>query len=197
MFDLLACRSIVVMTSSGYIKRMPIDEFESQNRGSRGKLGANIKSDLLTNSSDSVMHFLSCRDHDTMLFVTNRYFSVFKCLVFLIISFFRGYAYSMPAFKIPLSSRTSRGTPITQLLSFKDGETNTAMFSFDENISNKSCIMLTKCGRVKKLHVADIKGKSKLRRGTKVVGLLSGDSLSWARLSEETEDVLIATRYLL
>ena len=66
------------MTSSGYIKRMPIDEFESQNRGSRGKLGTTMKSDLLTNSSDSVAHFLSCKDHDTMLFVTNRYLC--RCL---------------------------------------------------------------------------------------------------------------------
>lgn len=66
--DLLANdRSVVLLTASGYLKRMPLSEFEAQHRGGRGKLGTS-----LAGESDAVLHFFACHDHDTVLFITSR-----------------------------------------------------------------------------------------------------------------------------
>lgn len=66
--DLTAnARSVIVMTHSGYVKRLPIDEFEAQSRGSKGKAGTKLSAD-----DDSVANFFSCNDHDSLLFVTNK-----------------------------------------------------------------------------------------------------------------------------
>lgn len=55
------------MTDSGYIKRIPFDEFDSQLRGSRGKSATRLSTD-----SDSVSQFFTCNNHDSLLFVTNK-----------------------------------------------------------------------------------------------------------------------------
>jgi len=55
------------MTTSGYIKRLAIEEFEAQNRGGRGKSGAKLSTD-----DDSVMHFFTCNNHDAILFVSDK-----------------------------------------------------------------------------------------------------------------------------
>ena len=60
-------RSVVVITSSGYIKRMPMKEFDAQQRGGKGKIGARLSTD-----EDRVAQFFSCNDHDTLLFTTDR-----------------------------------------------------------------------------------------------------------------------------
>jgi DNA gyrase subunit A len=58
------CRSVIVVTRSGYIKRVPLDAFEAQSRGGKGKSGAKLSSD------DTVLHLLTCHDHDSIVFVT-------------------------------------------------------------------------------------------------------------------------------
>ena len=66
--DLLANdRSVIIFTGSGYIKRVSIEEFESQSRGGKGKIGARLSTD-----DDSVSHIISCQDHDSVLFVTDK-----------------------------------------------------------------------------------------------------------------------------
>lgn len=60
-------RSVVTITGSGYIKRMPLEEFEAQSRGGKGKMGARLSTD-----QDSVAHFFACNDHDTLIFTTDR-----------------------------------------------------------------------------------------------------------------------------
>lgn len=57
----------MAITVSGYIKRMPILEFEAQTRGGKGKIGARLSTD-----KDSVSHFFTCNDHDTVIFTTDR-----------------------------------------------------------------------------------------------------------------------------
>lgn len=67
--DLLANeRSIIIVTQSGYIKRVPIATFEAQSRGGRGKTGAK-----LSDKEDVITHFISCKDHDNLIFVSDRY----------------------------------------------------------------------------------------------------------------------------
>jgi len=85
--DLIANdRSVVLLTEAGYLKRMPVNEFESTSRGSRGKAGTKTKED------DDVKLFISCNDHDTLLLFSDR-----------------GVAYALPAYRVPMSSRTAKG----------------------------------------------------------------------------------------
>lgn len=92
--DLIANeKAVILVTEQGYIKRMPINTFEAQNRATRGRAGARIKED------DGVEHFFACCDHDNILFFSDR-----------------GVAYCLSAYQIPVGSRTSRGVPIVQLL---------------------------------------------------------------------------------
>lgn len=66
--DLLANdRSVIMVTASGYVKRLPILEFEAQSRGGKGKAGTKLSTD-----DDQVVHFFSCNDHDMILFITDK-----------------------------------------------------------------------------------------------------------------------------
>jgi len=92
--DLIANdRSVVLLTEAGYLKRMPVNEFESTSRGSRGKAGTKTQED------DEVKLFISCIDHDTLLLFSDR-----------------GVSYALPAYRVPMSSRSAKGTPSVQLL---------------------------------------------------------------------------------
>ena len=92
--DLIANeRSVVLVTEAGYLKRMPVNEFEPTSRGSRGKAGTKSQGD------DEVKLFISCNDHDTLLLFSDR-----------------GVAYALPAYRVPMCSRTAKGTPSVQLL---------------------------------------------------------------------------------
>jgi Type IIA topoisomerase (DNA gyrase/topo II, topoisomerase IV), A subunit len=92
--DLIANdRSVVLLTEAGYLKRMPVNDFESTSRGSRGKAGTKNKED------DDVKLFISCNDHDNLVLFSDR-----------------GVAYALPAYRVPMSSRTAKGTPSVQLL---------------------------------------------------------------------------------
>lgn len=82
----------MIVTSNGYIKRMPVAEFESQRRGTRGKAGARMAED------DLVSHFLACKDHDRVVFISEK-----------------GVAFGIRAFQVPLGSRTAKGVPLPQV----------------------------------------------------------------------------------
>jgi DNA gyrase subunit A len=94
-------RSVIVVNRGGYIKRMPLQTFESQGRGTRGKRGTSSSSGGSTeDSADSeVAHFFTCSDRDTLLMVTHR-----------------GIAYGLRAYEIPVASRTAKGQPIPAVL---------------------------------------------------------------------------------
>jgi DNA gyrase subunit A len=84
-----------MVTGSGYIKRMPLVEFEQQRRGTRGKAGARMAED------DLLMHFLACNDHDRVLFISEK-----------------GVAFAVRAFQVPLGSRTAKGVPLPQVRAY-------------------------------------------------------------------------------
>ncbi|QYO65093.1 DNA gyrase subunit A [Leptolyngbya sp. 7M] len=97
--DLIANeQAIILVTEQGYIKRMPVSTFEAQSRATRGKAATRMKED------DGIEHFLTCCDHDNVLFFSDR-----------------GVAYCLKAYQIPTGSRTARGTPIVQMLPISHG----------------------------------------------------------------------------
>ena len=167
--DLIANeRSVVLLTTAGYLKRMPVSEFESTSRGSRGKAGTKNQQD------DEVKLFISCNDHDTLLLFSDR-----------------GVAYALPAYRVPMSSRTAKGTPSVQLLPIPREEQITSLVSVDSFDNECYLLMLTKSGFIKRTPLSAF---SKVRsNGLIAINLEEGDALTWVRLSTEGDSVLIGS----
>ncbi len=168
--DLIANdRSVVLLTEAGYLKRMPVDEFESTSRGSRGKAGTKTQED------DEVKLFISCNDHDTLLLFSDR-----------------GVSYALPAYRVPMSSRTAKGTPSVQLLPIPREEKITSLVAVDSFDNDCYLLMLTKAGFIKRTSLSAF---SKIRsNGLIAINLEDGDALTWVRLSKEGDSVLIGSR---
>ncbi len=168
--DLIANdRSVVLFTEAGYLKRMPVNEFESTSRGSRGKAGTKTQED------DEVKLFISCNDHDTLLLFSDR-----------------GVSYALPAYRVPMSSRTAKGTPSVQLLPIPREEKITSLVAVDSFDNDCYLLMLTKAGFIKRTSLSAF---SKIRsNGLIAINLEDGDALTWVRLSKEGDSVLIGSR---
>ncbi|HEY9623582.1 MAG TPA: DNA topoisomerase (ATP-hydrolyzing) subunit A [Crinalium sp.] len=168
--DLIANeQAIILLTEQGYIKRMPVSAFESQNRATRGKAGTRMKED------DGVEHFLTCNDHDSVLFFSNR-----------------GVVYCLRAYQIPTGSRTSRGIPIVQMLPIPRDEKITSIVSVTEFTSNEYLVMLTQKGYIKK---TELSAFSNIRtNGLIAISLEEGDQLRWVRLACAEDSITIGSR---
>ena len=168
--DLIANeKALILLTEQGYIKRMPVNTFEAQSRATRGKAGAKIKED------DNVEHFLTCCDHDSILFFSQR-----------------GVVYCLKAYQIPVGSRTSRGTPIVQMLPIPKEEKITSIVPVDEFSSDEYLVMLTKGGNIKKTELAAF---SNIRaNGLIAISLEEGDQLRWVRRARVEDSVIIGSR---
>ncbi|MGK7944838.1 MAG: DNA gyrase C-terminal beta-propeller domain-containing protein, partial [Microcystaceae cyanobacterium] len=168
--DLIANeKAIIILTEQGYIKRMPVDTFNAQNRATKGKAGAKIKED------DGVEHFMSCCDHDTVLFFSDR-----------------GVVYSLNAYQIPKGSRIARGTPIVQMLPIPKDEKITSIVSVTEFTEDDYLIMLTRKGYIKKTALSAF---SNIRAsGLIAISLNEGDQLRWVKLAKEEDSIIIGSR---
>ncbi|NMG06197.1 DNA topoisomerase (ATP-hydrolyzing) subunit A [Brasilonema sp. UFV-L1] len=168
--DLIANEKVLILlTEQGYIKRMAVNTFEAQSRATRGKAAAKMKED------DGVEHFLTCCDHDSVLFFSQR-----------------GVVYCLKAYQIPISSRTSRGTPIVQMLPIPKEEKITSIVPVAEFSSDEYLVMLTKGGNIKKTELAAF---SSIRaNGLIAISLEEGDQLRWVRRARVEDSVLIGSR---
>ncbi|MFP4009015.1 MAG: DNA topoisomerase (ATP-hydrolyzing) subunit A [Spirulinaceae cyanobacterium] len=168
--DLIANEPVaILLTEQGYIKRMPVDTFEAQNRATRGRLGAKMKED------DGVDHFITCCDHDHVLFFSDR-----------------GVVYSVNAYQIPASSRTARGIPILQMLPISREERITSVVPVTAFTEDEYLIMLTRKGYIKKTQLAAF---SSIRsNGLIAISLNEGDELRWVRLARAEDSAIIGSR---
>jgi DNA gyrase subunit A len=168
--DLIANeKALILLTEQGYIKRMPVNTFEAQSRATRGKAAAKMKED------DNVEHFLTCCDHDSVLFFSER-----------------GVVYCLKTYQIPISSRTSRGTPIVQMLPIPKEEKITSIVPVTEFSSDEYLVMLTKGGYIKKTELAAF---SNIRaNGLIAISLEEGDQLRWVRRARVEDSVIIGSR---
>ncbi|MEI6829041.1 MAG: DNA gyrase subunit A [Synechococcaceae cyanobacterium ELA445] len=167
--DLIANeRSVVLLTENGYLKRMPVSEFEATSRGTRGKAGTRSQGE------EAVKLFISCNDHDTLLLFSDR-----------------GVSYALPAYRVPLSSRTAKGTPIVQLLPIPREEAITSLLAVSAFEDNVQLLMLTSGGYIKRTRLsafANIRAN-----GLIAIGLEEGDALRWVRLALPGDSVLIGS----
>ncbi|HEY9780332.1 MAG TPA: DNA topoisomerase (ATP-hydrolyzing) subunit A [Leptolyngbyaceae cyanobacterium] len=168
--DLIANeKSVILLTEQGYIKRMPLNTFEAQSRATRGKSGTRMKED------DGVEHFLTCCDHDSVLFFSQR-----------------GVVYCLRAYQIPAASRTSRGVPIVQMLPIPKEEKITSVVPVSEFSSDEYLVMLTQGGYIKK---TELSAFSSIRaNGLIAISLEEGDRLKWVRRARVEDSIIIGSR---
>ena len=167
--DLIANeRSVVLLTENGYLKRMPVSEFEATSRGTRGKAGTRSQGE------EAVKLFISCNDHDALLLFSDR-----------------GVVYSVPAYRVPICSRTAKGTPIVQLLPIPREEAITSLVSVSAFDDDVQLLMLTSGGYVKRTRLSAF---SNIRsNGLIAISLEEGDDLRWVRLALPGDSVLIGS----
>lgn len=167
--DLIANeRSVVLLTATGYLKRMPVSEFEATSRGTRGKAGTKSQ------GGESVELFISCNDHDRLLLFSDR-----------------GVAYALPVYRVPISSRTAKGTPVVQLLPIPREEPITSLLAVSEFDADVQLLMLTRGGFIKRTPLSTF---TNIRsNGLIAINLEEGDALSWVRLARDGDSVLIGS----
>lgn len=167
--DLIANeKAVILLTEQGYIKRMPVSNFESQNRATKGKAGAKIKED------DVIEHFLTCCDHNYLLFFSDR-----------------GVVYSMNAYHVPIASRIARGTPIVQMLPIDHKEKITSMVAVTEFSDDQYLVMLTRNGLIKKTALSAFNNIRS--NGLIAISLSEGDQLRWVRLAKAEDSIIIGS----
>ncbi len=159
---------ILTLTGRGYVKRLPVDTYRSQNRGGRGVTG------ITTREEDYVEHILTCSTHDQILFFTNK-----------------GVVYALKGYRIPEASRQAKGTPIVNMLPLTPGEKISAMISVKEFSEDWFLTFITRNGIVKK---TDLMAYSKIRSGgLRAIELDEDDELINVKFTNDDIDLLIAT----
>lgn len=161
--------TVVTMTKLGYIKRMTVDNFKSQNRGGKGIKG------MQTIDQDYIAELFMTTTHHYIMFFTDR-----------------GRAYRLKAYEIPESSRTARGNAIVNLLQLQPGEKITAVIPVNQYEEGKYFLMATKSGVVKKSSVMDYANIRKT--GLAAITLKDDDELIEVKITDDTKDVFLVTK---
>ena len=171
MEDLIPVENTVIaMTKLGYIKRMTVDNFKSQNRGGKGIKG------MQTINDDYIVELQMTTTHHNLMFITNS-----------------GKAYRIKAYEIPDASRTSRGVAIINLIQMEPGEKVTAMFPVKEFSENSFLTMVTKNGIVKKTPMVEYANIRK--RGLQAICLREDDELIEVKKTLNSDIVMLVTKY--
>ena len=169
--DLIPLESTVIaMTNLGYIKRMTVDNFHSQNRGGKGIKG------IQTLEDDFIKDILMTTTHHYLMFFTNM-----------------GKVYRLKTYEIPESGRNSRGTAIVNLLQLAPEEKITAVIPFGEQESGRYLMMATKKGLVKRTPISEYEHVRKI--GLAAIVLKDEDELIEVKCTEGEEEILLVTKF--
>ncbi len=161
-------RTIVAMTKLGYIKRMSIDNFKSQNRGGKGIKGMQIIDE------DYIEDLILTHNHNYIMFFTNK-----------------GRAYRLKAYAIPEGSRTARGTAIVNLLQLQTGEKISAIIPVKKYDDHDYLLMATRNGMVKKTPIREYENVRK--NGLQAIVLRDGDELIEVKATDNEKDIFLVT----
>ena len=161
--------TVIAMTSLGYIKRMTVDNFKSQNRGGKGIKG------MQTIEEDYIEDLLMTTTHHYLMFFTNF-----------------GRVYRLKAYEIPEAGRTARGTAIINLLQLNPGEKITAMIPIRDYDENKNLFMITKKGIAKKTSVMEFKNVRK--NGLAAINLKEDDELIEVKTTDAATEIFLVTK---
>ena len=162
--------TVITMTKLGYIKRMTVDNFRSQNRGGKGIKG------MQTIEDDYIDELLMTTTHHYLMFFTNM-----------------GKVYRLKAYEIPEAGRTARGTAIINLLQLQAGEKITAVLSLKDYSQGQYLFMATKSGIVKKTPIQDYANVRKT--GLAGISLKDDDELIEVKFTDNKKDIILVTKY--
>ncbi|QOP41686.1 DNA gyrase subunit A [Sulfurimonas marina] len=161
---------VVTITHRGYIKRVPLANYEKQKRGGKGKTA------VTTYEDDFIERFFTCNTHDTLLFVTDR-----------------GQLHWLKVYKIPEGTRTAKGKAVVNLLQLVQDEKIQSIIPTTDFSEEKSLVFFTQNGVVKRTNLSEF---SNIRsNGVRAIVLDDDDSLITAKIAEpETKYLFIVTK---
>ena len=125
---------VVTITHRGYIKRVPVKQYEKQKRGGKGKTA------VTTHDDDFIESFFTAHTHDTLMFITDR-----------------GQLYWLKVYKIPEGSRTAKGKAVVNLIQLQPDENIMAIIPTTDFDESKSLAFFTKNGVVKRTNLSEFK----------------------------------------
>ncbi len=161
---------VITISHHGFIKRYPLNEYRTQNRGGKGITGA------VTKEEDFIEHLFIASTHDHLLFFTDR-----------------GKCYWLRVHTIPSSGRTSKGRPIINLINIENGEKIKAILAIKSFDNDQYIIMGTEHGIVKKTHLKAFSHPRKA--GIIALHIRENDQLLEAKLSGGNNKVFFITAY--
>ena len=162
--------TVIAMTKLGYIKRMTVDNFRSQNRGGKGIKG------MSTIDDDYIEELLMTTTHHFLMFFTNA-----------------GRVYRIKAYEIPEASRTARGTAIINLLQLQPDEKISAVIPIREFKAGSYLFMATRNGLVKKTPIEDYANVRKT--GLAAISLREDDELIEVKFTDNKKDIILVTKF--
>lgn len=162
--------TVITMTKLGYIKRMTVDNFRSQNRGGRGIKG------MQTLDDDYIEELMMTTTHHYVMFFTNT-----------------GRVYRLKAYEIPEAGRTARGTAIINLLQLMPGERITAVIPISKFEEGQYLMMATRKGLVKKTPIQNYANVRKI--GLAAISLRDDDELIEVKATDDKKDIILVTKY--
>lgn len=169
--DLIKKENVVIaMTKLGYIKRMTVNNFKSQNRGGKGIKG------MQTIEDDFIEDLFMTTTHHYIMFFTNM-----------------GKVYRLKAYEIPEASRTARGTAIVNLLQLMPDEKITAVIPILKYREDRYLFMCTKNGIVKKTKITEYANVRK--SGLAAITLKENDELIEVKATDNRKDILLVTKH--
>ena len=161
---------VVTITHRGYIKRVPVKQYEKQNRGGKGKTA------VTTHDDDFIESFFISNTHDTLMFITDR-----------------GQLYWLKVYKIPEGSRIAKGKAVVNLIQLQPNENIRAIIPTTDFDENKSLAFFTQNGIVKRTNLSEFKNIRTI--GVKAITLDEGDELVTAKIIlPETESLFVLTK---
>ena len=157
---------VVTISNGGYAKTQPLDDYQAQRRGGMGKSATAVKDE------DFVEHLLIASTHSTILCFTNL-----------------GKVYWLKVFQIPLAGRNSRGRPVVNLLPLDEGERISSILPIDDYSNEKSIVMSTANGTVKKTNLKEYSRPRSV--GLRAVDLAEGDYLVGTEIVDGSKDIML------
>lgn len=159
---------VFTKTRLGYIKRIPADEYRSQRKGGRGKLG------LTTREEDVADTVFTASTHDRIMFFTTK-----------------GKAYKIKGYEIPEGSRTSKGMNLVNILPIETDEKVSAMLMIPADAEDEYICMITRNGVIKRTSLSDFRNIRK--NGIIAINLDENDVLENVLLTTGNDGIYIAT----
>ena len=159
---------VITLTNKGYIKRLPVDTYKTQNRGGVGVKG------MTTNEEDFVEHIINSETHDYILFFTSS-----------------GKVYRVKGYEIPEYSRQSKGLPVINLLNLDKDESIMSLLKISKDEEYKYLIFATKQGYIKKTDISEFDNIR--NNGKKFITLRDDDELISVKKTTGEDDILMAS----